>query len=232
MMLAVDVDNNCVRFAAEAVPLYEPLIGGNEGGHGHYGGHGSGGTFTKRLCRTVATNMIASGLLFLASVSTLGLILFVAFGYDGQSQPIHPPPVGDPLLDKLIDLGWTNVEGWRDDPSTPQHQAWQWMRSAGQTQTIDGHVTSAMIERFGLITLYAATNGPKWTRVYSFLGRPGSASLTGLNSTCDDDDDNYDIDGQDTFHVMVCDDDTGSLTMLTLGECHIYISCVHYVMVC
>lgn len=207
MMLTVDVNSNCVRYAAEAIPLYEPLL--------ESGGSGRSGKSLRQLLQDY--NLYGTSLLFLAALSTLSLILFVAFRYDPTSTMDPPIVVGDALLDALTNLGWS-VDDWYNDTESPQYQAWKWMRPSMMGPGSEAVAITALLERFALVTLYAATNGPKWTRGFGFLTSPSASSL---NALCDEN------DGSRSDGAMVCDDTGTSVTMLTLGMWRLTY-CLHW----
>jgi hypothetical protein len=178
-MIQVDVENNSVRFCAGAIPLYEPLL------------QADNDVANKK--RDVAWGRF---LLSVATFSTIVMVFFLALcptdaGLDSLSNNstnstsvVFPFEMAGPF-------------DWIDNFSSPQFQAMEWM--AGH------HVeTTAMLERFALVTLFIATQGSRWKVQFEFLSK--TKSICEWN------------DGQ---KGAFCDEKHHSVTKLLLGENHL-----------
>lgn len=55
-----------------------------------------------------------------------------------------------------------------ESTTTPQYKALSWM-SNDDTMPMNANITSAIIQRYAIATLYFATNGHLWTNSYNFL---------------------------------------------------------------
>lgn len=75
----------------------------------------------------------------------------------------------------------TNPASLRD-PTTPQGQAFNWMLNTDPLLAIDPCVFPTKEQRFGLATLYYATNGAQWTNSTGWLG--GSSECTWAGVLC------------------------------------------------
>jgi hypothetical protein len=198
-MFQVDVANNRVLFLAEAIPLSnEPLLA-------------DGSSVATKKNKSMCGEL----LLFLATCSTLALIIFFVLrpsrsldnsidnavdrsnstGIFEEGEKGMMSSIGiDLLAETLIEIGWPVT--WTHNPSSPQYQAWKWVKDSLVHEMPLS--SSTLLERFAFFVLYFATNGKTWTR------SPDSMN-DGTSNMCD------------WTEGVICNGDDNSVTQLLLG---------------
>jgi hypothetical protein len=147
-MFQVDVENNRVLFCAEGIPLYEPLL--LEDDH--------------RKKKNAACGCL---LLLVATFSTVAIILiFVMYPSDDGLDSLSSNDTNSTTFNFPFEV--LDPSEWVSDGSSAQFKAMEWMKG----QQID---FTAMLERFALATVFAATNGVQWkTSSFEFLNKDTS----------------------------------------------------------
>ena len=172
----------------------------------------------KRTILSIGRKWILIGLgLLLAIVLVVGVTVPLTPKTDGAISESNPMLATGPPLPTVPPTDfmalWLNASKALDnqaanaDPATPQYKALRWLSStdAKRFELFSSETTSSiLIDRFIIVLLYFATNGPNWIRQHNFLKN---------SSVCEWND--FDSSGNESLGVM-CDGD-GSVIMINLS---------------